>query len=129
MSWEHEEAYSAATDPDLPSDINEGPIDFNQIIIQNPIATFAVRIAGDSMRDIGIRTNDIAVVNRAGEVTNGCIVMARIGDGFTIKRYCKGKDGIRLESANPDYPDIEITEDTDWEIWGVVKRSIRMLTT
>jgi DNA polymerase V len=127
MSWAEEEAYALEEFAPPPTDIIEGPIDFNDILVENPVATFAVRIAGESMSGIGIFPNDIAVVNRAREVTNGCIVMARVDDGFTIKRYRKGKDGIRLEAANPSYPDIQITENTDWEIWGVVTHSIRML--
>ena len=127
MSWAEEEAYALEEFAPPPSDIIEGPIDFNDILVENPISTFAVRIAGESMIGIGIYPNDIAVVNRAREVTNGCIVMARVDDGFTIKRYRKGKDGIRLEAANLNYPDIQITENTDWEIWGVVTHSIRML--
>ncbi len=127
MSWAEEETYALEEFAPPPSDIIEGPIDFNDILVENQIATFAVRIAGESMIGIGIFPNDIAVVNRAREVTNGCIVMARVDDGFTIKRYRKGKDGIRLEAANPSYPDIQITENTDWEIWGVVTHSIRML--
>jgi DNA polymerase V len=127
MSWAEEEAYALEEFAPPPSDIIEGPIDFNEILVENPVATFAVRIAGDSMIGIGIYPKDIAVVNRAREVTNGCIVMARVDDGFTIKRYRKGKDGIRLEAANLNYPDIQITENTDWEIWGVVTHSIRML--
>lgn len=127
MSWAEEEAYALEEFAPPPSDIIEGPIDFNDILVENPISTFAVRIAGQSMIGIGIYPNDIAVVNRAREVTNGCIVMARVDDGFTIKRYRNGKDGIRLEAANLNYPDIQITENTDWEIWGVVTHSIRML--
>jgi DNA polymerase V len=127
MSWAEEEAYALEEFAPPPSDIIEGPIDFNDILVENPISTFAVRIAGESMIGIGIYPNDIAVVNRAREVTNGCIVMARVDDGFTIKRYRNGKDGIRLEAANLNYPDIQITENTDWEIWGVVTHSIRML--
>ena len=127
MSWAEEETYALEEFSPPPSDIIEGPIDFNDILVENPVATFAVRIAGDSMKGIGIYPKDIAVVNRAREVTNGCIVMARVDDGFTIKRYRKGKDGIRLEAANLNYPDIQITENTDWEIWGVVTHSIRML--
>ena len=127
MSWAEEEAYALEEFAPPPSDIIEGPIDFNDILVENQIATFAVRIAGESMIGIGIYPNDIAVVNRAREVTNGCIVMARVDDGFTIKRYRNGKDGIRLEAANLNYPDIQITENTDWEIWGVVTHSIRML--
>jgi DNA polymerase V len=128
MSWAEEEAYALEEFAPPPSDIIEGPIDFNELIIENQPATFAVRIAGDSMKGIGIYPNDIAVVNRARQVRNGSIVLALLDNQFTMKRYCVTKDGIRLEAANPNYPDITVTEANDFELWGVVTHSIRMLT-
>ena len=128
MSWAEEEAYALEEFAPPPTDIIEGPIDFNDILVENPIATFAVRIAGDSMKGIGIHPNDIAVVNRARQVRNGNIVLALLDNQFTMKRYCVTKDGIRLEAANPNYPDITVTEANDFELWGVVTHSIRMLT-
>ena len=127
MSWAEEEAYTLEEFAPPPSDIVEGPIDFNDILVENPIATFAVRIGGESMIGIGIHPNDIAVVNRARQVRNGNIVLALLDNQFTMKRYCITKDGIRLEAANPNYPDIIITEANDFELWGVVTHSIRML--
>lgn len=127
MSWAYEESYSMEEHEPLQGHIIEGPIDFNKIIVENPAATFAVRIAGDSMSGIGIFPNDIAVVNRARQVTNGSIVLALLDNLFTMKRYCMTKEGIRLEAANPNYPDINITESSDFELWGVVTHSIRML--
>lgn len=127
MSWADEETYALEEFAPPPSDIIEGPIDFNDIIVENPVATFAVRIAGESMVGIGIFPNDIAVVNRARQVRNGNIVLALLDNQFTMKRYCTTKDGIRLEAANPNYPDITVTEANDFEVWGVVTHSIRML--
>lgn len=127
MTWAYEENYSVEEHQPEQGDIIEGPINFNDIIIENPVATFAVRIAGDSMIGVGIFPNDIAVVNRARRVTNGSIVLALLDNQFTMKRYCVTKDGMRLEAANPNYPDIVITEASDFEIWGVVTHSIRML--
>ena len=127
MSWAEEEAYALEEFAPPPSDIIEGPIDFNDILVENPVATFAVRIAGESMIGIGIYRNDIAVVNRARQVRNGNIVLALLDNQFTMKRYCITKNGIRLEAANPNYPDITITEANDFELWGVVTHSIRIL--
>jgi DNA polymerase V len=127
MSWAEEETYALEEFAPPPSDIIEGPIDFNDILVENPISTFAVRIAGESMIGIGIYPNDIAVVNRARQVRNGNIVLALLDNQFTMKRYCVTKDGIRLEAANPNYSDITVTEANDFELWGVVTHSIRML--
>jgi hypothetical protein len=52
MSWVEQETYEAVEFAPPPSDIIEGPINFNDILIENPIATFAVRIAGDSMTGV-----------------------------------------------------------------------------
>jgi DNA polymerase V len=127
MSWISAGSFPIEEHQPEQGDIIDGPIDFNQILIENPVATFAVRIAGDSMSGIGIFPNDIAVVNRAREVTNGSIVLALLDNQFTMKRYCKTREGIRLQAANPKYPDISVTEANDFELWGVVTHSIRML--
>ncbi len=127
MSWAEEETYALEEFAPPPSDIIEGPIDFNDILVENPVATFAVRIAGESMIGIGIFPNDIAVVNRARQVRNGNIVLALLDNQFTMKRYCVTKNGIRLEAAHPNYPDITVTEANAFEVWGVVTHSIRML--
>jgi DNA polymerase V len=126
MSWVEQETYEAVEFAPPPSDIIEGPINFNDILIENPIATFAVRIAGDSMTGVGIYPNDIAVVNRARQVRNGNIVLALLDNQFTMKRYYITDGGVRLEAANPNYPDISVTKAHDFELWGVVTHSIRM---
>ena len=52
-------------------------------------ATFFMRVAGDSMTGAGIQDGDLLIVDRAAEVTSGCIVVARIHDEFTLKRVRK----------------------------------------
>lgn len=104
------------------------PIDFNALLVTNTVATFAVRIAGKSMTGAGIFPGDIAVVNRAREPQNGDIVLAVVDREFTIKRYRNRNGKITLQADNPRFADIEITEGVDFEIWGVVAHSIRMLT-
>src|SRR5947209_9339856 len=49
------------------------PLDFNELVIENPAATFAVRVAGESMTGVGIFPGDIAIVNRARAVGDQCI--------------------------------------------------------
>lgn len=92
-----------------------------------PDATFAVRFAGESMTGDGIFPNDIAIVNRARNPVNGCIVVAIVDGEFTLKRYRMKNGQITLQAENPAFPDIEITEGMDFEIWGVVTNSIRKL--
>lgn len=68
------------------------------------------------MSRVGIFPNDIALVNRARKVTNGSIVLALLDNQFAMKGYCMTKDSIRLEAANPDYPDIVMIEACDFEL-------------
>lgn len=112
--------------PSPADDYLDKPLDFNELIIKNPPATFAVRIEGLSMRDAGILPGDIAVIDRAVSPIHGCIVMAIVNGEFTVKRYWRKGEQIILHPENPDFPDIHITDGMDFEIWGVLTSSLRM---
>lgn len=86
--------------------------------LADPAVLFAVRIAGDSIKTIGIYPNDMAVVNKAHQLRNGNILLALLDTLFIMKRYCITQDGIRLGAANPNYPDMTITEANDFELWA-----------
>ena len=64
---------------------------------------YIVQVRGDSMRDAGILENDYVVVEAAGEVADGEIVVALVGDEATVKRVYHEGDALRLEPANKDY--------------------------
>jgi DNA polymerase V len=110
--------------PSPAEDYIEQRLDLNELLIQNPSATFFVRVNGDSMTGAGINHNDILIVDRSQDPINGKIVIAIIDGEFTVKRLLKDGDSCRLVAENPDYPAIEITEDSFCEIWGVVTSSI-----
>lgn len=113
--------------PSPADDYLDQPLDFNELLIAHPAATFAVRIAGDSMEGIGLFAGDIAVVDRALTATNGKIILGILDGQFTIKRYrVRGRE-VWLEAANPNYKKIEITEEMVFEVWGVVQHTIRVL--
>jgi DNA polymerase V len=113
--------------PSPADDYLDGPLDFNELLIQNPAATFAVRIAGESMTGVGLFPGDIAVVDRVRTPVDGSIVLALLGGEFAIKRYrCKGTR-VWLQAENPAFKDIVLTEDSAFEVWGVIAKSIRML--
>ena len=113
--------------PSPADDYMDRPLDFNELLIEHPAATFAVRVAGDSMIGAGIFPGDIAVVDRSRTAVDGSIVLALLAGEFTIKRYrCRGKR-VWLHAENPAFEDIEVNEDSGFEVWGVVTKSIRML--
>jgi DNA polymerase V len=115
--------------PSPADDYLDRPLDFNELLIVNPAATFAVRIAGDSMIEAGLFPNDIAIVDRSLPVIDKCIVLALLDGEFTIKRYRQTRARVWLHAENPAYKDITITEEMSFEVWGVIHRAIRMLGT
>ena len=108
-------------------DYLDRPLDFNDLLIENPAATFAVRIAGESMTGAGLFPGDIAVVDRSRVAVDRSIVLALLGGEFTIKRYRKKGARVWLQAENPNFKNIELTEDSAFEVWGVIAKSIRML--
>ena len=102
-------------------------LDFNELLIENPAATFAVRIAGESMTGAGIFPNDIAVVDRSRTPVDASVVLALVDGEFTVKRYRRRGKRVWLQAENPAFKDIPITEETAFEVWGVVKHTIRVL--
>jgi DNA polymerase V len=111
--------------PSPADDYMEGRLDLNEYFIRHPAATFYVRVSGDSMRDAGIFDGDLLIVDRAVTCADGSIVVARIGDEFTLKRILKKGSRVYLRPENEDFQPIEVTEDTDCEIWGRVVGSVR----
>lgn len=62
---------------------------------------FVLKVRGDSMIEDAILDGDLLVVRRQQTATNGDIVVARIGDEATVKRFYREGDRIRLQPANP----------------------------
>jgi DNA polymerase V len=113
--------------PSPAEDYIDRALDFNELLIENTAATFAVKIAGESMTGAGMLPGDIAVINRARAPVSGCVVLALVDGDFTVKRY-KLKDGRTiLQAENPAYPDITITDGTDFEVWGCVTAIVRLI--
>ncbi len=67
---------------------------------------FALRIQGDSMKDIGILNGDMAIINYQETANNGEIVVAMINEAITLKRIYIEKNRVKLKSENQAYPPI-----------------------
>lgn len=111
--------------PSPASDYIERELDLHELLITHPAATFYVRLAGDSLIDIGLFDNDILVVNRALEAQHKQIVVAAVDGEFTVKRLWLENGNIELRPENPLYQPIRIKPEQDFYIWGVVTGSVR----
>ncbi|MDL2284815.1 transcriptional repressor LexA [Oxalobacter sp. OttesenSCG-928-P03] len=89
---------------------------------------FLLKVRGLSMRDIGIMEGDLIAVKKTERVRDGQIVVARIGDEVTVKRFKKAGRNIELHSENPDFEPIVVQGDTDdFSLEGLVVGLVRTL--
>ncbi|HET7922128.1 MAG TPA: transcriptional repressor LexA [Gammaproteobacteria bacterium] len=75
----------------------------------HPKPHYLLRVRGMSMRDAGILDGDLLAVHRSPEVRNGQIVVARIGDEVTVKRYRHKGAEVWLMPENPEFEPIVVT--------------------
>lgn len=113
-------AHVKAGFPSPADDHLERSLDLNEHLVKNPASTFFVRVEGDSMRDAGISSGDILVVDRSVEPKDRQIVVAMLDGDFTVKRFRKRGDGVFLEAENNAYPPIKVGENQELVIWGAV---------
>lgn len=104
-------------------------IDLNEALIRHPQATFMMRVRGASMREAGIDDGDVILVDRAIKASHGHVVVAVVDGEFTVKRLWKRGDNVKLQAANPTYPDITPKDGQQIEVWGVVTNAIRAMPT
>jgi DNA polymerase V len=113
--------------PSPAQDYIEKTIDLNEQLISHPVATFFVRVEGDSMTGAGIFNDDVLIVDRALDPADGKVIVAVLNSELTVKRLRIKPDCWTLVPANPAFPEIVISEDTDFSVWGVVTYCIHKL--
>ena len=87
---------------------------------------YLLKVRGMSMRDAGIMDGDLLAVQKAKDAKNGQIVVARLGDEVTVKRFKRTRNGIELIPENPDFKTIMVAPDTaDFELEGLAVGLIR----
>lgn len=109
--------------PSPADDYIEKNIDLNEWMIDNEIATYIVRVSGNSMND-EIHSGDRLVVDRSLEPRNRDVVIAILNGEMTVKRFVVRERRIFLVAENSHYSEVEITGECELIIWGVVKHSI-----
>ena len=106
--------------PSPATDYMENKLDLNEYLIKHPAATFIVKAKGLSMSDAGILSGDLLIVDRSITPKSNDIVIASIFGDLTVKKLQKKENSLFLLSANSDYPSIQVKEEMECFIWGVV---------
>lgn len=110
----------------FPSPAEEELIDtlsLDEYLVENPDATFMLRVTGDSMIDAGIQPGDLVLVEKGKEPKTNDIVIAAVDGEWTMKYFIKDGRNVRLEPANDKYKTIRPKHSL--EIGGIVRTVIR----
>jgi DNA polymerase V len=110
--------------PSPADDYVDKAIDLGERLVERPESTFLMRVRGESMAGAGIMDGAVLVVDRAEEPRPGRVVIAVLDGELTVKRLARRGGRLVLAAEHPDYPDIEIDPERDFEVWGVVRHAI-----
>lgn len=113
--------------PSPADDYLETPLCLNELLIDDPPATFFVKVSGCSMEKIGIFEQDLAVVNRSKKPQAGHIVIAVKNNEFLIKELQIKNQQLWLKAHQDNIPLQTLDEDQGDQIWGVVTGIVRHL--
>ena len=118
-------SFISAGFPSPAEDFTELSISLDKYLVQNPAATFMAYANGNSMLHAGIHHGDILIIDRSLHARDGDIIIAVLYGEFTVKELSVINGTFFLIPKNSQYSPIEISDDMDFEIWGVVISSIR----
>jgi DNA polymerase V len=124
--WLAEEGISAGF-PSPADDFKETRISLDRELVKNKEATFYARVSGDSMIEAGLDDGDLLVIDRSSNPANGKIAVCLIDGEFTVKRIKKEKKKLYLIPENKKYKPIELREENELIIWGIVEYIIKKL--
>jgi DNA polymerase V len=99
-------------------------VSLDELLIKHPDATFIGIASGCSMQEVGIFEGDLLVVDRSEQAKNGDVIVANLNGLFVCKLL--DKTNAQLLSASPLYKPVQITANDEFQLEGVVTRSIRL---
>ena len=96
-------------------------IEVLKMLCPHPDSSYLIRVQGRSMIEAGVNDGDIIIVDKSERnPTEKQIAVCELNGEYTLKRVCRKGGTLWLVPANPEYPEIEITEGDDFSVWGVV---------
>lgn len=100
-------------------------IDLNEQLVRNKPATFFMRVTGNSMINACIHDGDIVIVDRSIKPQSGKVIIAIVDGEMLIRRFEKTMNRIRLVPETSNLSPLEISEYSDFAVWGVVTYVIK----
>ena len=125
--WLIEQGVSAGF-PSPADDFKEVRISLDKELVKNPESTFYARVSGNSMENAGLSDGDLIVIDRALEPVKNKIAVCYLDGEFTVKRIITRGNKLYLKPENKDYNEIEIKDDNQLVVWGIVTYVIKKLS-
>lgn len=105
----------------LDNDERAQDIELLRMLCPNPEASYLIRVEGNSMIDAGIFSGDIVIVDKSNRNPRESeVAVCEFNGEYTLKRFVQRDGAGWLVPANPDYPEIRVTPDDSFSIWGTV---------
>jgi len=106
--------------PSPAADYEDKRLDINEYLVRNPVSTFFFSVEGNSMEGAEIFDGDILVVDKSVRPRHGHIVIAFVDGERLVKRLYRRAGRVALLAENPLYPTLEIQDEMELIVWGVV---------
>lgn len=113
--------------PSPAADFDGTRVSIDQIVVKNSVATFYAKANGNSMIGAGIDDGDILVIDKSIEPQDGKIAVCFIDGEFTVKRIKVQENSLLLLPENKLFEPIEVTQENDFIIWGIVTYVVKKL--
>jgi len=116
----------AAGEPILAAEHVESHYDVDPSLF-HPAADFLLRVQGESMKDIGIMDGDLLAVHKTQDITNGQVVVARVEDDVTVKRFYREGSEVILKAENSKFSPIKV--DLEHQAFGIEGIAVGVIRT
>ena len=105
----------------LDNDERSQDIELLKMLCPHPESSYLIRVEGNSMIDAGIHSGDIVIVDKSNRNPDESqVAVCEFNGEYTLKRFIK-RDGVGwLVPANPDFPEIKVTAEDQFSVWGTV---------
>lgn len=124
--WLIEQGISAGF-PSPADDFKEIRISLDKELVKNRDATFYARVCGESMENAGLSNGDLIIIDRSLQAENNKIAVCFLDGEFTVKRIIKKGEKLFLKPENKRYKQVEINENNELLIWGIVTYVIKSI--